>query len=142
MGELVTEMGTKEWLKRYGNAKLEVERLELEREAIRETMNGVHAIQYNDMPKNQSTMSDLSDTIMAYEQMNEQITEKQKQMQQIMDEVRSVINMLSVAKYRQVLTLKYINLMEWDSIFKKMDYSPRRVFQLHAEALGAVSRFI
>lgn len=142
MGELVTEMGIKEWLKRYGNAKLEVERLELEREAIRETMNGVHAIQYNDMPKKQSTMSDLSDTIMAYEQMNEQITEKQKQMQQIMDEVRSVINMLSVAKYRQVLTLKYINLMEWDSIFKKMDYSPRRVFQLHAEALRAASRFI
>lgn len=135
-------MKPKEWLKRYGDTKLEIERLELEREAIRGTMDGVRAIQYSDMPKSQGAMTDLSDTMVAYERMNEQIAEKQKQMQLIMDEIRSVINLLPVVEYRQVLTLKYINLMKWDDVFKKMDYSPRRVFQLHAEALRAVSRFI
>ncbi|MDR1754573.1 MAG: DUF1492 domain-containing protein [Eubacterium sp.] len=54
-------------------------------------------------------------------------------------EIRGYICAVSNVNYRLILQKRYINFQKWEEISDEMNYSLRRVLQLHGKALGEAS---
>lgn len=128
-------MEIKQWLWRYRDAERMLEKLKVELDIARANSNGVRAIQYSDMPKSHSCTGDLSDAIVIYEQIIDKIATYEKRRAKVMAEIMEAIETVEDANEQLVLSLRYISLLEWSEIAARMNYSERRVFQIHGAAL-------
>ena len=55
-------------------------------------------------------------------------------------EVIDIINSLDDLKEREILISRYIYYEDWNRIAEKMNYSPRRIFYIHGNALKNFSK--
>lgn len=53
--------------------------------------------------------------------------------------ILSIIKKVPDFRYQTILELRYIRFFKWDKIAEEMNYSVKRVYQLHEEALTEVN---
>ena len=53
-------------------------------------------------------------------------------------ETRAVINMLDDPNERLLLKLRYVEMLKWDDVAKRMGYTTRHAKRMHLQALGHV----
>lgn len=85
------------------------------------------------------TNKDILDTLI--DKKNELIGKMLEEMNTLTDlqlQMFEVINSVPENNYKLVLRLRYIECMKWGEIGKAMNYTERRVKQLHGKALEAV----
>jgi hypothetical protein len=84
-----------------------------------------------------------------FEERSLEFIEAQERLKQLVDHISeslavrlALIERLSDERYRLVLTLRYINGLEWFKVEHAMHYERRQVFYFHAEALKEVGRLM
>lgn len=75
-------------------------------------------------------------------QMEDMIDREADRLYAVKQEILAVILKMKDNRYRDVLTKRYIDNKTWEQIAVEMNYSFRRVIQLHGEALKAAEEFI
>ena len=75
-------------------------------------------------------------------QMEDMIDREVDRLYAIKQEILAVILKMKDNRYRDVLTKRYIDNKTWEQIAVDMNYSFRRVIQLHGEALKAAEEYI
>lgn len=128
----------KQWLNRYRDASMAVKRLESQLAEVRANMDGVRAIQYSDMPKSPSVSGDLSDAVARLSDLELQLSREKTRAAETLCKTIAVINSLQEQVHRTLLDDRYVHLMPWWQIAKKHDYSERRMYQLHDEAIDEI----
>ena len=75
-------------------------------------------------------------------QMEDMIDREVDRLYAVKQEILAVILKMKDNRYRDVLTKRYIDNKTWEQIAVEMNYSFRRVIQLHGEALKAAEEYI
>lgn len=140
MTERERNQAAKAWLKRYGDAREDVRRLQMEWKELQARQEGADAIKYSDMPKACLSDADLSDMMVQREKVAKRITKAMTKAYGIMNAVGAAIDEVEDPMARTVLSLRYITLRSWDDICEEMRYSWTRVHELHRKGLGEIWR--
>ena len=138
MTEKERNQKAKQWLKRYSEAKRDIARLHGELDELTAKQEGAKAIQYTDMPRAPGVDGDLSDLFAQRDNMRRKIIKAMTKASRIMDIVKAAIDEVPEPSVRAVLSARYIQLMKWDAISGKLDYSLPRIHQLHRAGLGDI----
>ena len=133
---------TKQWLLRYREGKKDVRRLEEELEELREMQTGIKSVRYSDMPKGGKKKRDLSDSMVEIEKTQERINAARYQRIKVFHEVKDAIEQLPTAAEREVMSYRYLRLMEWEKISGKMDVDLRQVYRIHDKALKNIEKIL
>lgn len=138
MTERERNQAAKTWLKRYGDARRDLRRLSQELQELRSRQEGADAIKYSDMPKSPTKDSDLSKLMVQREQAVRRIVKAMTKANRIMEGIRAAIEGIDDTGAREVLYLRYINLLKWEQICDAMSYSWSGVHKLHRRGLGDI----
>ncbi|MEY8428283.1 hypothetical protein AALA00_11325 [Lachnospiraceae bacterium 46-15] len=132
----------KQWLLRYREGKKDVKRLEEELEELDEMQKNVKSIRYSDMPRGGRRKTDLSDYMAEIEKTQERIHAARYQRIKIFQEVKEVIEQLPTATEREVMSYRYLRLMEWEKISGKIDMELRQIYRIHDKALKSIEKIL
>ena len=85
----------------------------------------------------------------SFEERSLELVEAQNRLKQLVDHISeslavrlALIEHLSDERFRLVLTLRYINGLEWFKVEHAMHYERRQVFYFHSEALKEVGKLM
>ena len=123
----------KRYLRQYLLAKRVAEEIEEEIEELRR-LQIQPAIKYSEMPHG-TNQRDLSDYIVQEESLINELIKARYERIVKYKEVHGKIEMLKNEEEKRILRLRYIKDMEWEEIRKRVNYSLRRIYQIHGEAL-------
>lgn len=129
----------KMWLTRYQIARRELLRLQAERKELESY--GLHAVRY-DVPIGGKGRKDISDTMTIYESLQKKLIQQRYRAISEMNEVKAVIDQIELQEQRQVLTLRYISGLSWESIAQQMYFTERYVHRIHNDALERAAEII
>lgn len=132
----------KEWLWRYREAKKDVRRLEEELRELVELQRSISAVGYTDMPKGGCRQGDLSEYVVKQERAVKKVQKARYQRIVIFQEVKNVIERLSTADEREIISARYISGKPWESICAEHEYSWRTMHRIHSKALEEIFEFI
>lgn len=138
MTERERNQAAKTWLKRYGDARRDLRRLNQELQELRSRQEGADAIKYSDMPKAPTKDSDLSELFVQRERAVKRIIKAMTKANRIMESTRAAIEGIDDAGAREVLYLRYVQLLKWEQICEAMSYSWSCVHKLHRRGLGDI----
>ena len=126
----------KQWLWRYREAKKDLRRLEEELHELIVTQESTGAIEYSDMPRGGGSQSDLSDYIVKREKVRRKIHKARYKRIAVFQEIKNAIERLPTADQREVMSYRYLKIMNWEEICVKVGKSWKTVvFDLHGKAL-------
>ena len=132
----------KKWLLRYRDGKKDVRRLEEELEELDEMQKNVRGVRYSDMPRGGRKKTDLSDYIVEIEKTQEKICAARYQRIKVFQEVKDAIEQLHTATEREVMSYRYLRLMEWEKISGKIDIDLRQIYRIHDKALKSIEKIL
>lgn len=132
----------KQWLLRYRDGKKDVRRLEEELEELDEMQKNVRSTRYSDMPRGGRKKADLSDYIVEIEKTQEKICAARYQRIKVFQEVKEAIEQLPTATEREVMSYRYLRLMEWEKISGKIDIDLRQIYRIHDKALKSIEKIL
>lgn len=132
----------KQWLLRYRDGKKDVRRLEEELEELDEMQKNVRGVRYSDMPRGGRKKTDLSDYIVEIEKTQEKICAARYQRIKVFQEVKDPIEQLPTATEREVMSYRYLRLMEWEKISGKIDIDLRQIYRIHDKALKSIEKIL
>ena len=135
----------KQWLLRYRDGKKDVRRLEEELEELDEMQKNVRGVRYSgysDMPRGGRKKTDLSDYIVEIEKTQEKICAARYQRIKVFQEVKDAIEQLPTATEREVMSYRYLRLMEWEKISGKIDIDLRQIYRIHDKALKSIEKIL
>lgn len=85
----------------------------------------------------------------SFEERSLELIEAQNRLKQLVEHISeslavrlALIEQLSDERFRLVLTLRYVNGLEWFKVEHAMHYERRQVFYFHAEALKEVGKLM
>ena len=122
----------KEWLDRYRRLVRKCENLNAQINIARQ-LELPGGLKLSDMPKG-TTQKDLSDYAAKFDRLLTDLERAQEKRRQVFFEITDAVNRLDGTE-AQILTHKYLDLMEWEDIFEKLGYSKSRCLDLHRQAL-------
>lgn len=125
----------KKYLEKYRTAALKIERLKEEYNICQREMLSIKAINYDGMPHG-SSGSDLSEIIARLEKRRERIGNAYAEKLETREEIKQAIELLGNEAEKQVLFLRYISLLAWDTIADRMNYTVQHVYRIHGYALN------
>lgn len=128
----------KQWLWRYREAKKDVRRLEEELEELTESQESTGAIKYSDMPKGSGSQADLSDYMVEREKLWRKIHKARYKKLQVFAEVKSVIDRLPSADEREIISYRYLRMMDWGLVSVKSKIELRQTYRIHGRALANI----
>ena len=132
----------KQWLLRYRDGKKDVRRLEEELEELDEMQKNVRGVRYSEMPRGEKKKTDLSDYIVEIEKTQEKICAARYQRIKVFQEVKDAIEQLPTATEREVMSYRYLRLMEWEKISGKIDIDLRQIYRIHDKALKSIEKIL
>lgn len=138
MTEREKNQSAKAWLKRYGDARRDLKRLRQELDELKARQEGTDAIKYSDMPKGPANNSDLSALMVQREKAVRRVIKSMTKANRIMEGIRAAIESIDDGGAREVLYLRYVNLLKWEQICETMSYSWSGVHKLHRRGLGLI----
>ncbi len=126
----------KDFLKSYERSIKDVNSLALQIEALKAAQTG-GAIKYSDMPKAHN-IRDLSDYAARLDELERQLGIKQREAFQNCRKVMDAINSLPDPDERCVLTLRYVNLMNWKEIEYHLHLSEKTIHRKHGRGIDSL----
>ena len=127
----------KEYLWRVRNAARELKRLEEEYEQARNDILHIKGISYDGDRVSGGKIGDLSDAIATLERYAERVNAKWDELINLRETAKKLIDTLKDGRYREVLTLRYLDGQSWEQVAVTMGYTYRGVTGLHGKALKA-----
>lgn len=103
-------------------------------ESLRETCQSAKTQKLTGMP-GAHNHTDLSDYAVRVDELLMLASKKREELIRVRQEVEECIESLSEEAESALIFYRYIMLMSWEDISKKMGYSIRHVIRLHGEAL-------
>lgn len=128
-------MTAKEYLWRVRDAARELKRLEQEYEQARDDILNLKAISYDTDKITGGKHCDLSDAIAKLEGYAQRISEKWDELIKMRETAKKLIDTLKDGRYREVLTLRYLDGQSWEQVAVTMGYDYYHVHKLHGRAL-------
>ena len=127
----------KEYLWRVRNAARELKRLEEEYEQARNDILHIKGISYDGDRVSGGKFGDLADAIAALEGYAQRLSAKWDELINLRETAKKLIDTLKDGRYREVLTLRYLDGQSWEQVAVTMGYTYRGVTGLHGKALKA-----
>lgn len=131
-------MTRKEFLRQYLRAKRQFDNAVRDLEECRSRYEGIRAIVYSDMPKAHDTEHDLSEIFAKMEKETAKCAATCRAALSVMAKVERAIESVKDDTEKQLLRLRYIHGMTWQTIADTMGYTERWVHILHGRALENV----
>ncbi len=133
-------MTAKEYLDRYRLLNVEITAKREQADSIRELAetvshfsNGVGGNGSGDkVGRNAAKLVDLENEIIA--EMNKLV--------ELKCEIEATIAVIDDPTLRQLLTLKYINILTWEQVAERLNYSRMQIHRLHIKALKILENVI
>lgn len=138
MTEKERNQKAKQWLKRYGDALQDIERLNGELAHLTAKQEGAKAIQYTDMPRAPGIDGDLSDLFAQRDEIRRRIIKAMTRANGIMAGVQAAIEQVQDPGERAVLSARYIQRLKWEDVAEATYYSISWVYEVHGRALGSI----
>ena len=141
MMEVAQEINVKEWLWRYRNAKLAVQRLQGEYDELVSIQESVGTVNYDGMPHGSGDNHDLSDLMIVRDRMLTNLIRAKHRMTVSYDEITEAISMLDSEVKRSVISLRYIQTKNEYQVNTLADvaeaicYEYSYIRRVHGEAL-------
>lgn len=132
----------KKWLWRYREAKKDLHRLEEELQELTESQESTGAIEYTDMPKGGGNQSDLSNYMVEREKIWKKIHKARYRRIMIFQEIKNVIERLPSADEREVISYRYLRMMDWGLVSVKSETELRQTYRIHGRALANIYEII
>ena len=131
-GESVT---AKEYLWRVRDAERELRQLEREYAQARADILNLKGIAYDKDKVAGGKLGDLSDAVAALDGYAQRLNAKWDALVALREEARALIERITDGRYREVLTLRYLDGQSWEQVAVTMGYTYRGVTGLHGKAL-------
>ena len=137
----------KEWLWRYRRAKLNLQRLEGEYSELVSIQESAGAITYDGMPAASNSASDLSNLMVARDNVLSKVIRAKQNVLDTYFEITAALEELDSVE-RDVISLRYIQLKDsygirdFDEIADRIKYTKRYVQKVHGFALQKLSAII
>lgn len=131
-------MTAKQLLSQIGHTDTEVELLIDALARSKSQLTTARAATLSDMPRG-GPPTELADALDSYHKLEEKVNRIIAMLcRQKMDAIEAIF-MIEDSLLRQVLEMRYINLMEWESIREAMHYKEiKSVYNLHGRALTRI----
>ena len=129
-------MTAREYLSQAYRLDQRIERRTEERDRLRSRLVKATA-QLTGMPRGGSG-ADWTEASIRVMEMDAQIAAEIAELCRLKREIRATIDAVEDKRYRDLLEMRYLNGWRWEKIAVEMNYSWRRVMQMHPEALRAV----
>lgn len=123
----------KEYLWGYKRAKQQWERAEEDIKELR--MNKIYPSMNNDGMPHGSNQNDLSDYAAKLDELITKSLKKRHRKIVVMQKIRDKIEKMENEDEKDILTYRYVRLMEWKEICKKTGYCWQHVHRTHSNAL-------
>lgn len=124
----------KEYLLRYRNQVLTIERIESEIEEIR-SIKCSPTVKPNDGMPHEHGNSDLSGYAARIDELERELIKQREQLIKCFTELNRQIVLLDDEKEKYVLHFRYIKGLGWNEIADRMGYSERWIHKIHGRAL-------
>lgn len=131
-------MTAKAWLKRGWQLDREINSLLRTKEETRAWLMSVTA-SYSGEPVNGTRDPHRYDRLA---ELDEKIDQRIDQLVAVKQEIVDAIAQVEDSRYRTLLTERYMEFRTWEQIAVDMNYTWRRVMQLHGEALIALGQVV
>ena len=131
-------MTAKAWLKRGWQLDREINSLLRTKEETRAWLMSVTA-SYSGEPVNGTRDPHRYDRLA---ELDEKIDRRIDQLVAVKQEIMDAIAQVEDSRYRTLLTERYMEFRTWEQIAVDMNYTWRRVMQLHGEALIALGQVV
>ena len=128
-------MTAKEYLWRVRDAERELKQLEQAYTQARADILHLKGIAYDADKVTGGKIGDLSDAIAALEGYAQRLNEKWDELINLRETAKKLIDTLKDGRYREVLTLRYLDGQSWEQVAVTMGYTYRGVTGLHGKAL-------
>ena len=123
------------WLWRYRNALFEAESLWRQADEWKYRVIEPSCKVLDGMPRNTSVSNNTTRDIVKHMEIIEDAKKATADAKEIRTEVQHQINLLDDGILIKILTLRYIEGMEWDDVRTSVGYSKPHTIYLHNEAL-------
>ena len=124
----------KEYLRQYEKAVRQLKRIELEIREMR--LDRFCPSMVVDAMPHARCINDLSAYAALLDKEERRYIKARYKRIQMCKEIKDRIERLENEDEKDVLLYRYINLMKWEDICKKMKYSWKQVHRIHSNALG------
>lgn len=128
-------MTAKEYLWRVRDAERELKQLEQAYTQARADILHIKGIAYDVDKVIGGKIGDLSDAIAALEGYAQRLNAKWDELITLRETAKKLIDTLKDGRYREVLTLRYLDGQSWEQVAVTMGYTYRGVTGLHGKAL-------
>jgi len=128
-------MTAKEYLWRVRDAERELKQLEQAYTQARADILHLKGIAYDADKVTGGKIGDLSDAIVALEGYAQRLNAKWDELITRRETAKRLIDTLKDGRYREVLTLRYLDGQSWEQVAVTMGYTYRGVTGLHGKAL-------
>lgn len=128
-------MTAKEYLWRVRDAERELKQLEQAYTQARADILHLKGIAYDADKVTGGKIGDLSDAIAALEGYAQRLNAKWDELINLRETAKRLIDTLKDGRYREVLTLRYLDGQSWEQVAVTMGYTYRGVTGLHGKAL-------
>ena len=132
-------MTAKEYLWRVRDAERELKQLEQAYTQARADILHLKGIAYDADKVTGGKIGDLSDAIAAIEGYAQCLSAKWDELINLRETAKKLIDTLKDGRYREVLTLRYLDGQSWEQVAVTMGYTYRGVTGLHGKALKVFS---
>lgn len=130
-------MTAKEYLWRVRDAERELKQLELAYTQARADILHLKGIAYDADKVTGGKIGDISDAIISLEGYAQRLSAKWDELINLRETAKKLIDTLKDGRYREVLTLRYLDGKSWEQVAVTMGYTYRGVTGLHGKALKA-----
>lgn len=128
-------MTAKEYLWRVRDAERELKQLEQAYTQARADILHLKGIAYDADKVTGGKIGDLSDAIAALEGYAQRLNAKWDELINLRETAKRLIDTLKDGRYREALTLRYLDGQSWEQVAVTMGYTYRGVIGLHGKAL-------
>ncbi len=131
-------MTTKEWFSRGRRLNQRIESLQLQRREEWDRVTSITPTLTADVVDGTKDPHKLDH----YAVLDDMIGREMEELLRIKCEIKEVIVQVVDLRYRDVLDKRYCGCKTWEQIAVEMNYTYRRITQLHGEALKAAEEYI
>ncbi len=133
-------MTAKEYLNNVRTIDIQLKVKEHRLVKLRQDLYTLQSIDYSKDRVDGGQGLDMGDKIAKIQELEKKFNAEWDELSHIREEAEERINQLPDTMHQAVLTERYINCKDWESIAVDLHYSWRGIFRLHGQALKSFER--
>lgn len=132
----------KQYLQRYRAARAQYASLCREINDLRESLTGTTQALRADVVSGSGPSDRMADTVAKIADMEASISDEAAKVSALLDSVLAAIRSVPDQTQRTVLTLRYVEGLDWISVQERVGYERTQVYVIHGRALIAVNEWL